>query len=186
MCLRDSATTVSAARKGTIHHAVTAPRHTVVVERQSGHRSHGPRLVLLRGQLDAGRGDPSAGSGTGAAADAGRVVAGEVAAVLAGATDEVLAGAPLALPLALSVCMERHGVGAEELLESMRLLRRAVLLVSGLDAATEPVPIASGEPRAAVLCLADYLHGLLTRAAGSTGHDRGVIASSAAAHLLAS
>jgi hypothetical protein len=110
-------------------------------------------------------------------------VAAEVAAVLAGATDDVLATAPLTLPLALSVCMERHDAGTEGLISAMQSLRRAVLAVSGLDLRSEPVPLMAGDPRAVALALAEYLRGLLARAARARAADPDDLASAAAARL---
>lgn len=111
------------------------------------------------------------------------VVAAEVAAVLAGATDEVLAAAPLTLPLALSVCMERHDAGTEGLISAMQSLRRAVIAVSGIDPRNEPVPLAAGDPRTAALTLAEYLRGLLDRAALACATAPDAVASAAAARL---
>ncbi len=111
------------------------------------------------------------------------LVVAEVAAVLAGATDEVLAASPLTLPLALSVCMQRHDAGTEGLISAMQSLRRAVLAVSGLDAGSEPVPLVAGDPKAAVLSLADYLRDLLSRAARVCAAAPDDVASAAAARL---
>lgn len=127
--------------------------------------------------------------GSGPAPDAGEdeasehLVAAEVAAVLAGATDEVLAKAPLTLPLALSICMERHDAGTEGLISAMQALRHAVLSVSGLDPRTEPVPLVAGDPRTAALGLADYLRDLLVRAGRSCAAAPDEVASAAAARL---
>lgn len=110
-------------------------------------------------------------------------VAAEVAAVLAGATDEVLAVAPLTLPLALSLCMERNDAGAEGLISVMQSLRRAVLAVSGLDPRSEPVPLVAGDRRTAALGLAEYLRGLLARVACSSAAAPLDVAAAAAAHL---
>ncbi|MDA8313365.1 MAG: hypothetical protein M0Z46_22665 [Actinomycetota bacterium] len=112
-----------------------------------------------------------------------RRVAAEVAAVLACATDDVLATAPLTLPLALSVCMERHGTGAEGLIAAMQSLRRAILAVSGLDPLSEPVPLPAGDSRAVALRLADELRGLLARVARAWAAAPDVVASAAAARL---
>lgn len=111
------------------------------------------------------------------------LVAAEVASVLAGATDEVLATSPLSLPLALSVCMERHDAGTEGLISAMQALRRAVLAVSGLDPRSEPVPLVAGDPRTAALGFAEYLRGLLVRAARASAAAPDVVASAAAARL---
>jgi hypothetical protein len=112
-----------------------------------------------------------------------RAVAGAVALVLSGTTRQDLVTGSLVLPLALSVCMERHGVGPDGLVGAMRLLRSAVLADAGLDAASEPVPLAAGDPRSAVVALARYLHGLLERAASVLGCGPDAVASSAAARL---
>lgn len=111
------------------------------------------------------------------------VVAAEVAAVLAEATDEVLAAAPLSLPLALSVCMERHEAGTDGLIAAMHSLRRAVLAVSGLDPRSEPVPLVAGDPRTAALGFAEYLRGLLVRAARACSAAPDDVAQAAAARL---
>ncbi len=111
------------------------------------------------------------------------IVAAEVAAVLAGSTDEHLAAAPLALPLALSVCMQRHGAGTDGLVAAMKSLRRAVLAVSGLDPRTEPVPLLAGDPRTAALGFAEYLRGLIGRAARACAAAPDDVASAAASRL---
>lgn len=118
-----------------------------------------------------------------AAAEAAEVAA-EVADVLAGTAPEVLASAPLALPLALSVPMARHGLSADELAEAMLVLRAAILAEAGLDPVVEPTPLATGDGRRTSLVLAGYLHDLLCRAACRTGTAPGALAASAAARLL--
>jgi hypothetical protein len=115
----------------------------------------------------------------------GRLVASEVANALAAASDDALVAAPLALPLALSVCMQRHGVDADRLVDTMRALRVAVLRVAGMDRASEPVPVAAGDPRSAALAMADYLVGLLRRAVRESGSSPDDVASAAAALLAA-
>ncbi len=111
------------------------------------------------------------------------LVAAEVAAVLAEATDEVLDAAPLVLPLALSVCMERHDAGIAGLVAAMQSLRGAVLAVSGLDPLSEPVPLVAGDPRTAALGLAEYLRDLLSRAARACAAAPDDVAQAAAARL---
>ena len=110
------------------------------------------------------------------------LVAAEVAAV-AGATDEVLASAPLALPLALSVCMVRHEAGTNGLIAAMQSLRRAVLAVSGLDPRSVPVPLVAGDPRTAALGLAEHLRGLLFKSARACAAAPDDVAKAAAARL---
>ena len=62
-------------------------------------------------------------------------------------------------------------------------LRRALLEVSHLDADTEPVPIVIGDTQRAVANLCVYLHGLITRAAGSTKLGRAELVEAALARL---
>lgn len=111
------------------------------------------------------------------------LVAAEVAAVLARASDEVTAAAPLTLPLALSLCMERHDADVTELVDAMQLVRRAVLAVSGLDSASEPVPLVTGDLRSAALGFAEYLRGLIGRAARASAAAPEVVAQAAAMQL---
>jgi hypothetical protein len=156
-------------------------------------RTGRPHLRLLPPLADEPSGPATARSGGAETRDAdeadhlsGEALAGEVAAVLADTTDEALANAPLALPLALSLCMERHGVDAEGLLDAMRLLRRALLASAGPQAAEAPVPLAAGDPRSAALGLAAHLHELFGWAAAMAGDDRRAVVSSAVANLAAS
>ncbi len=150
-----------------------------------------PRLTLVRSSRAAeGRGDrdglEALPDATAEAEEDGvseGLVAAEVAAALAGATDDVLSSAPLMLPLALSVCMERHDAGTEGLISAMLSLRRAVLAVSGLDSRSEPVPLVAGDPRTAALGLAEYTRGLLVRAARACAAAPDDVASAAAARL---
>jgi hypothetical protein len=143
-------------------------------------RPRRPRLALLTGGRSVAAAEDGIPDGRLAVAE----VAAEVAAVLAAATDDVVSGAPLALPLALSVCMQRHGEGADGLVEAMQLLRETVLAVSGLDAAGEPVPLVVGDARTAALVLAGYLHDLLDRAARASATPRGAVALAAAEQLV--
>jgi hypothetical protein len=147
------------------------------VEERTTDRAGRPRLTLVAPAGSA----PELDTGLD-----GRLVAGEVAVVVAEVPGDVLTTAPLTLPLALSVCMARHEVEADTLVEAMRLLRRAVLAVSTLDPESEPVPLGSGDPRTAALNLAQYLHDLFGRAAEAAGVARGAIATSAVAQLEAS
>jgi|SRR5579862_67636 len=143
-----------------------------------------PRLVLLPGGLDPGRaGAVGTGPAGGEGPSEGGAVVAEVASVLAQATGEVGTAAPLALPLALSVCMERHAVGTSGLIDAMQALRAALLSVSGMDARAEPVPLVAGDARAAALGMAEYLRGLIARAAHASAAAPDVVASAAAARL---
>jgi hypothetical protein len=141
--------------------------------------------VLLTGGAAAG-GARTTGTDPGAAQlelEPEGVVAADVAAVLAEVSDEVVTGAPLTLPLALSVCMERHAVGTGGLIEAMQALRAALLAVSGLDPRAEPTPLVTGDARRAALGLAEYLRDLLARAARASSAAPHVVASAAAAQL---
>jgi|GEM_PF-3064755 len=135
----------------------------------------GCHLVLVSGGAGGSGGAPDAPGGQPAPA--------EVAAALARATDEVVATSPLVLPLALSLCMERHDAGVEGLIAVMQALRKAVLAESGLDAASEPVPLVAGDPRTAALRLAEHLRALLVRAAQACAAAPDEVASAAAARL---
>lgn len=116
------------------------------------------------------------------AARDGRVAA-DLATVLAHASDERLIAAPLTLPLGLSICMARHHAGAEGLISAMHALRVAVLAVSGLDPAQEPVPLVVGEPKVAAVAFAHYLRDLLVRAAHACAAAPDAVALAAAAEL---
>lgn len=173
-------------RKGRlgIHHSVTPPCDTGAVRRAERHPTPGegrPRLTLLAG------GAPASQAGQDSLPDADEEaflrLAAEVALLLAAAPEGDTVHAPLAIPLALSACMARHCVDAEGLIDAMLPLRRALIAVSDLDAASEPVPLATGEPTDAALSLASYLHGLLARAEAASARHRGELASAAADRL---
>ena len=110
-------------------------------------------------------------------------LAGDIAQLLAAAPDTDATQAPLALPLGLSACMVRHCVDPEGLIEAMLPLRRALIAVSALDAASEPVPLATGAPEDAAVHLAAYLHGLLARASAASEIHRHALASAAVEQL---
>ena len=151
-----------------------------------------PRLSLLLGggSLEPGAGAP--GTPNAAALEPAALaddddllasLAGDIAELLAAAPDTDATQAPLALPLGLSACMVRHCVDPEGLIEAMLPLRRALIAVSALDAASEPVPLTAGEPEDAALHLAAYLHGLLARASAASDVQRHALASAAAEQL---
>jgi hypothetical protein len=137
-----------------------------------------PRLSLLQGGASPGEAQGDAEDN----ADLWRL-AEEIALLLAAAPDTDPTRAPLALPFALSACMARHCVDPEGLIDAMLPLRRALIAVSRLDAASEPVPLTVGEPKDAALHLAAYLHGLMARAAAASDLHRAVLASAAAQQL---
>lgn len=133
------------------------------------------RLSLVRGGLAPSRDDPAP------RLDPRATVAREVAGALLGALDEEGAGVPI--PIALPVCMERHAVDAVALMDAMVLLRTAMLAVSGLDRACEPVPLAVGDAGTAALGFGEYLGGLLRRASSARAVAPGEIVSAAVALL---
>ncbi len=111
--------------------------------------------------------------------------ASEVVRLLARLSDEGPVGASLSLPFGLSASMKGHGLSLEETIGAVLSLRAALLSVSGLDAASEPVPLRVPDRVMFVLNLAVYLDGLLGRAAKVLGVSRGE-AADVAVELLVS
>jgi hypothetical protein len=99
--------------------------------------------------------------------------AAEVVRFLAHLSDEGPVGVSLSLPFGLSATMRRHGLGLDETISAVESIRAALLSVSGLDTATEPVPLRVPDRVLFVLNLAVYLDGLLGRAARTLGVSRG-------------
>ncbi len=93
--------------------------------------------------------------------------------------------ASLSLCFGLSAWMKRFGLGLDETVNTILNLRTALLSVSGLDAASEPVPLRVADRVMFVLNLAVYLDGLLGRAARVLGVSPGE-AADAAVELLRS
>ncbi len=91
----------------------------------------------------------------------------------------------LSLSFGLSAWMKRYRLGVDETISTVLRLRRALLSVSGLDAASEPVPLRVPDRVVFVLNLAVYLDGLLGRAAVALGVTPGE-AADAAVELLRS
>jgi hypothetical protein len=71
----------------------------------------------------------------------------------------------LTLLLSLSTWLRISGTGAAAACSSLLGVRRALLEVSGLDKASEPVPLIPLDPRSALIGLAIYMHGLIWRSA---------------------
>jgi hypothetical protein len=86
---------------------------------------------------------------------------------LAELSAEDLRGNQLNLELEVSVWLRRSGADLSTVPRALLALRHALLEVSRLDAATEPVPIVIADTQRAVANLCVYLHGLISRAAGS-------------------
>lgn len=75
----------------------------------------------------------------------------------------------LAWPLGLSVAMRRHGARPADVVATLAALRAAVLETSGLDRATEPVPLPVADLTMQAVTAALYLVGLIGRASAVTG-----------------
>jgi hypothetical protein len=95
--------------------------------------------------------------------------------------DEMPSEDDLRVPLGLSLWMRRHEVGLGGTIEALRRLRRSLLESSGLDAGTEPVPLALGDKRTTVLNFAVYLDALVTRAAEKKRASRSEVTEAALA-----
>ncbi|MHB8328039.1 MAG: hypothetical protein ACYDD6_00155 [Acidimicrobiales bacterium] len=93
----------------------------------------------------------------------------EVVRGLAALCPAELVDADLTLPLGLSAWLQRASIGLPDAYDAMLRLRAAVVDASGLDRATEPVPLRVADPRAAVRNLGAYLYGLVARGARHAG-----------------
>jgi hypothetical protein len=79
------------------------------------------------------------------------------------------------LDLGVSVWISRSGECLDDAVGVMLAMRTALIKASGLDPAAEPVPFWGADPRRDVLNLADYLRGLIGRAAREAGCGREAI-----------
>jgi hypothetical protein len=102
---------------------------------------------------------------------------------LAELTDEDLRGNQLNLELEVSVWLRRSGAELSSVPRALLALRRTLLEVSALDAASEPIPLVIADTQLAVANLCVYLHGLIGRAAASMDLGRAAFVESALAHL---
>lgn len=75
----------------------------------------------------------------------------------------------LSLELGISLWMRRSGTSLHAARSMLLELRPLILEVSGLDPATEPVPLVGRSPRHDVVNLVAYVNDLLRRASASTG-----------------
>jgi hypothetical protein len=91
--------------------------------------------------------------------------AAEAARGLAGFEFEDLREGNLSLIFALSAWLRTADISVDDAQAGLLQLRRALMECSGLDKKTEPVPLLAGQPRAALLGLAAYVHGLICRSA---------------------
>jgi len=101
--------------------------------------------------------------------DAAREFAFQAGLGLAELVPTDLVGGNLTLVFALSAWLRMSGMEPLGACSSLLALRRALVEASGLDQATEPVPLLAGDPRSALLNLSVYLHGLICRAASCAG-----------------
>jgi hypothetical protein len=77
----------------------------------------------------------------------------------------------LCLELGLSLWMRQTGTGLDDAGPAMLAIRSALVLTSGMDLATEPVPLCGVDPRVDVLNLGAYLRQLVVRAAARAQCD---------------
>ena len=75
----------------------------------------------------------------------------------------------LTIPLGLSAWIVRASIGLPDAFDSLLRVRRAVVVASGLDLRSEPVPLRVGDSRAALRSLGAYLFGLVIRASRHAG-----------------
>jgi hypothetical protein len=107
----------------------------------------------------------------------------EAAVGLADLVAEDLVAGNLTLPLSVSNWMARSDVDLDLARALLFELRGALLAVSSLDHASEPVPLMGGDRRNAVITLAVYLHGLVERGARALATSRPEFSAAALAHL---
>jgi hypothetical protein len=77
----------------------------------------------------------------------------------------------LCLELGLSLWMRQTGTMLDDAGAAMLAMRSALLLTSGMDPATEPIPLCGVDPRVDVLNLGAYLRQLVARAAARAQCD---------------
>ncbi len=92
-------------------------------------------------------------------------------------------GGDLSLELGISVWMRRSGTSLLEARDMLLESREVILSASGLDPATEPVPLVGRSPRLDVVNLAAYVGNLLRRASAATGCSIGTLAERVIADL---
>jgi hypothetical protein len=77
----------------------------------------------------------------------------------------------LSLELGVSVWLRTSATPLLEARGRLLSVRELIIVVCGLDAATEPVPLVGRSPRADVLNLVGYVGDLLRRAAAASGQS---------------
>ena len=91
--------------------------------------------------------------------------------------------ADLSLELGLSLWMRQTGTGMEDARPAMLAMRAALLNASGMDVATEPIPLCGVDPRLDVLNLGAYLRRLMARATARAHCDAALMVERALRHL---
>jgi hypothetical protein len=91
----------------------------------------------------------------------------------------------LSLELGLSVWLRTSETSLLQARASLMEIRRVILQVCGLDAASEPVPLVGRSPRSDVLSLGAYVSDLLRRAAASSGRSVDAVVRAVVAELPA-
>jgi hypothetical protein len=102
---------------------------------------------------------------------------------LAELRDDELRGNQLQLELEVSVWLRRSGADLASVPRALLALRKALLEVSALDAASEPVPLVIEDTQQAVANLCVYLYGLIARGAASLDMERGDLVEATLAHM---
>jgi hypothetical protein len=90
----------------------------------------------------------------------------------------------LCLELGLSLWMRETGTGLDDAGPAMLAMRSALVLASGMDMATEPIPLRGVDPRVDVLNLGAYLRQLMTRATACAQCDAAVVVERALEHFV--
>jgi hypothetical protein len=89
----------------------------------------------------------------------------------------------LCLELGLSLWMRQTGTELDDAGPAMVAMRSALLLASGLDPGTEPIPLRGVDPRLDALNLGTYLRRLMARATSRARCDTAVMVERALEHL---
>ncbi|HEY6426130.1 MAG TPA: hypothetical protein VIX84_02765 [Acidimicrobiales bacterium] len=89
----------------------------------------------------------------------------------------------LSLQLGVSLWLRMSGSTLEEARHTLLEVRRLVLRICDLDAATEPVPLVGRSPKSDVVTLAAYAGDLLRRAAARAGCEPHAVADRVIAEL---
>jgi hypothetical protein len=89
----------------------------------------------------------------------------------------------LCLELGLSIWMRQTGTDVDDAGPAMLAMRSALLVASGLDQATEPIPLCGVDSRLDVLNLGAYLRRLMARATGRAQCDVAVLVERVVEHL---